>query len=255
MTTPAQAKDDKDGKRIYTRDGVEYLSVTSVIAHLSKPALIPWAVKLTAEAALEDVQRHGVPTGAAASPVGKGRVAEWKRNWRKVRDASADRGSTFHDWAEHYVLGLQPPPPPGLEQECIGFIRCLKENRIEPLSAEATVFNRMHQYAGTCDLFADVGVWGGATAALDIKTGRSTWAETALQLAAYRAGEFIGIPNGPEVDVPNTLAGGVLHVDHGITHLIPYRCGKEEFEVFCHLREVAQWVGNESKTVKDVTYP
>lgn len=262
MTSPAGSVATNDG-RYYERNGERFLSVTNVLDKaLSKPALVPWAVKLTAEKAqqcLDYTVAHGgkLPPRKKVQRIRKGQPVMlevdhdvyWKGEHTRVKDASADRGTLIHDWAEHWVLGHEPDPPAGLEQECLGIIKAFERYEIEPLVAEATVYNRTFRYAGTGDLFAKIGAWGGVVAMLDYKTGKNAWPETALQLAAYRNGEFIGLPDGTDVPVPETQAGGVLHVDFGTTTLIPYRCGAREFEVFKNAVEVAYWAVEEKGTV------
>lgn len=261
MTSPLGSVATSDG-RYYERNGERFLSVTNVLdKSLSKPALVPWAVKLTAEKArqcLDYALAHGQePPRKKVQRIRKGEPVMvevdhdtyWKGEHTRVKDASADRGTIIHDWAENWVLGNEPEPPPGLEQECLGIMRAFERYEIEPVAAEATVYNRTYRYAGTGDLFAKIGAWGGVVAMLDYKTGKNAWPETALQLAAYRNGEFIGLPDGTDVPVPETQAGGVLHVDFGTTTLIPYRCGAREFEVFKHAVEVAYWAVEEKGSV------
>ena len=57
MTNPLGSVATSDG-RYYERNGERFLSVTNIIDKaMSKPALVPWAVKLCAEAALADLHR------------------------------------------------------------------------------------------------------------------------------------------------------------------------------------------------------
>lgn len=252
MTSPLNSKDTDDG-RYYVWNDEQFLSVTNILEKTkNKPALLPWGVKLTAEAAWETIEylqahKGQVPPKPKLQRIVKGnpvmKEVDWPTYWkaqhRKAKDESAERGSIIHDWAERFALGQEPPPPAGLEQECMGIIAAFEKYDIEPIAAEATVYNRTHKYAGTGDLWARVGAWNNAIAMLDYKTGKSAWPETAYQLAAYRNGEFIGLADGSEHEVPATTAGGVLHVDHGTTHLIPYRCGPREFEVFTHMTAAA----------------
>ena len=264
MSGPLNSEITSDG-RYYTWGGEKFLSVTNVLdKSLSKPALVPWAVKLTAEKAKqwgEYVMEHGhEPPRKSVQRIRKGQPVMvevdhdvyWKSEHTRVKNTSADRGTIIHDWAEQWVLGAEPNPPEGLEQECIGIMRAFEKYGIEAEVAECTVYNRAHRYAGTADLIATVGAYGGARMLLDYKTGNNTWPETALQLAAYRFGEFIGLPDGSEIPVPETTGGGVLHVDHGTTTLVPYRCGFSEFETFTHAVAVAYWVVEESKNVMNI---
>ena len=264
MSGPLNSEITSDG-RYYTWGDEKFLSVTNVLDKaLSKPALVPWAVKLTAEKAqqcLDYTLKHGqLPPKKKVQRIRKGQPVMlevehdvyWKGEHTRVKDASADRGTLTHDWAEAWALGLEPDPPAGLEIECIGIIKAFERYGIEVEAAENTVYNRTYRYAGTADLYAKVGAYGGAMFCLDYKTGKNAWPETALQLAPYRFGEFIGLPDGSEVPVPETQGGGVLHVDGGTTTLIPYRCGLDEFEVFTSAVKVAYWVVEQSKSVMNI---
>lgn len=262
MTTPLGSVATDDG-RFYHWNDEKFLSVTNILSKsLAKEALVPWACKLTAIEArktLDYALKHGQEPPLPVESVtktGKEKLVkdwetDWKREHKRVKDSSSVRGNIIHDWAEQWVLGHEPDPPELYVAECLGIMRAFEKYGIEPIAAEATVYNRAHRYAGTGDLFAKVGHWGGAVAMLDYKTGNNVWPETAYQLAAYRFGEFLGLPDGTEAPVPETEAGGVLHVSAEGTLLVPYRCGPREFEVFTHMVAVAFEVVEEMKNVKD----
>src|SRR3990172_181392 len=74
---------------------------------------------------------------------------------------------------------------------------------------EASVFNRTERYAGTLDAIATI---GGRTLVIDVKSGKGVYPETALQLAAYRWAEFVGVPDGSEQPMPPTVGAAVLHL-------------------------------------------
>lgn len=261
MTNPLNSVATDDG-RYYERHGRKFISVTNVIDKaLSKPALLPWAVKLTAEAAMRDFRKMvdddkaeeflriypDTTTKPKANP-----ASEWKRQHKKVKDESAEKGTLIHAWAEGWVLGQEPDPPEGLETECLGIMRAFERYGIEPVVAECTVYSDMHEYAGTCDLFATVKSLGGVLAVLDYKTGKSAWPETALQLAAYRFAEYIGLPDDSDVPVPAAERAGVLHVGHTETKLIPYRADVRDFTAFLGALQAARWVVNDSATAMGV---
>ena len=266
MTTPLGSIATENGRYYEWGDPVErFLSVTNVLDKaMSKPALMPWSNKLVAEKAwqcVEYVLKNGkLPPAPKLQRKVKGQPVMkevdhptyWKAEANKVKDASAARGTLIHDWAEQWVLGAEPDPPEGLELECMGIIKAFDRYEITAEVAECTVFNRAHKYAGTADLIATVGAYGGARMLLDYKTGKNAWPETALQLAAYRFGEFIGLPDGSEVPVPETQGGGVLHVDFGTTTLIPYACGFAQFEVFTNAVKVATWAVEDAKSVMNI---
>lgn len=77
----------------YHLDGRKYVSVTTVLGALAKPALIPWAARTAAEAVLEDPAAYDTVEKAAAVI------------YRK-RDGAADRGSLIHSLAEVTTRGV-----------------------------------------------------------------------------------------------------------------------------------------------------
>lgn len=222
--------------RYYERNGRRYISVTNVLDHVvSKPVLVPWASKVVAEYA------KGHPSAD---------IKEWKKQPKIVKETAAQRGTDIHAWCESYFLNPQLAEanmPAEYEAECYGFIQAVQLHGIVPIAAEATVYSNTFSYAGTNDLFAYVTSLGGGVAQIDIKTGKGIYPEYALQLAAYRYGEFIGLPDGTDVPVPEAERCAILHVDHGVTHLIPVVAGPREFEVFTHAVQLATWLVEEAK--------
>src|SRR5690348_5762134 len=101
-----------------------------------------------------------------------------------------------------------PPIDPDLVPYMAGFQAFLDDFQPEYKAAEFTVYNREHRYAGTADAMAQIGdtLW-----LLDTKTGKDVYGEAALQLAAYRHAEFIGVAEtGDELPMPKVDRCGVL---------------------------------------------
>lgn len=281
MTSPKGAIATDTG-RWYERNGRQYLSVTNAIGQaVGKPAIVPWSNNLTAKMADETMQyvlEHGElpplpPAETVAEKRSKNKTVKdwptyWKREHTKVKEAAGVRGDLFHDWAEAYMLGQRPDVPELPEEihdrhgttlalECAGFVKTVEKYGIEPWGTEATVYSDQYGYAGTGDLWAYItkppswwpdeakeGLW-----CMDHKTSRGVWPETALQLAAYRHGDFIGLPDGTDHPVPPTIGGAVLHVTSQGTELVPYRCGAEEFHAFVGCVQSAFWQSTQSADV------
>lgn len=233
---PAGSVATPDG-RYYERNGRKYISVTNVLDHcISKPVLVPWASKVVAEYA---VAHPGAD------------IKEWKRQPKIVKETSAQRGTDIHAWCEQYFLNPElamDNMPAEYVAECVGFVECIIRNGIVPLAAEATVYSDQHDYAGTNDLFGTCKSMGDIVIGADIKTGKSIYPEYALQLAAYRFADYIGLPDGTDVPVPKVQASAVLHVDHGRTRLVPVRAEMGEFYAFVCLVKGAKWLVEEAKT-------
>lgn len=225
-----------DDGRYYVWKGEKFISVTNVLDKVvSKPVLVPWAAKIVAEY-------------AAAHPTVD--LTEWKRQPAIIKEESAQRGTDIHAWCEQFFLNPElalANIPPEYRKECIGFVKCIEYHGIVPWAAECTGYNRAHGYAGTVDLFGHGRDFG--LSVLDIKTGKGIYAEYGLQLAGYRYSEFIGLPDGTELAVPETVGAYCLHVDGGRTRLIPMKAGPAQFEAFCHAVPLAEHMVQEFKSI------
>src|SRR5262249_28914527 len=85
---------------------------------------------------------------------------------------------------------------------------------------------------------------------LDTKTGKGVYPEVALQLAAYRYAEFIGLPDGSEAKMPTVDGCAVVHLpEAGGYQLLEVRADPEGFTGFLYVRECFRFQEEMSKTV------
>lgn len=196
MTQPKYAKQDKNGRRYYTNPetGKRLPSVTTVLGMMSKPLLVPWAAKVTAQYAVDNWPRLGRLNRDK-------RIQEIKRAHDTIRNDSAELGDTIHEYAESY---LKDEPTPQITDENVSAVGALfawvDEYKPELLGAEVSVWNATYGYAGTFDLLAKI---NGETWLLDYKTGKGLYPEVAMQLAALGKGETIlneGLDKLPKID-------------------------------------------------------
>jgi hypothetical protein len=245
VTNPKAATTQRSGQRFYTWRGERYWSVTTIIGGgVPKPALINWAKKFTAEYAVEHFEAF--KTLIADDPDG---AVEWLKGAAyRDRDRKADLGTLVHAATEAHVLGKPMPQwPPVAKPRMDAFVRFLSDYEPEYVATEASVYNRTERYAGTLDAIADV---RGARYLIDTKTGKGVYPESALQMAAYRYAEFIGLPDGDERDMYPVDACAVLHLsDEGEYELVQVRADTEVFKAFLYVREVFRWTQQTSKTV------
>lgn len=222
MTQPALAKKKGggyDAPRIYSwppqpPHEFEVMSVTSIIGKAwPKPFLLPWAVKVTAQAAVDDMD---IVQLMLAKGNERGAVEHLKgARWRTTNRA-ADRGTIVHKAVEAYVAG-RPWSKEELEHELVearieqdlwrsaagmiaGVMEFLWDKEPEILHSEVTVYSRTHGYAGTTDIIALMALGGAEKkpVIIDFKTSKSIYDDTALQLAAYANADFIGRADGSE---------------------------------------------------------
>lgn len=245
MTNPKGATTDRTG-RFYTWRNERYWSVTTIInGGVPKPALINWAKKFTAEYAVDHFD-------AFATLVNDDRdgAIEWLKGAAyRDRDRKADLGTELHTATEAYILG-KPMPPWSLPVRPImeNFVQFLEDYEPEYMATEASVFSKSERYAGTLDAIADI---GGRRYLIDVKSGKGIYSEIALQLAAYRFAEFIGLPDGSEAPMHKVDACAALHLpaDGRGYELTEVRADEEIHKAFLYVRECFRWTAETSKGV------
>lgn len=153
--------------------------VTSVLGILDKPALMPWAAKMTAEYVIANM-----PEGADKATIE--RIAlEAKGAHTRKKEAGGAIGTVVHKFAEHLFKG-KPAEMPTQEQAIKGVTALqawIKANDVRPIDVEQVIFSRDAYFAGTMDLLAAV---NGRLTLVDLKTSTGIWPEFRLQTAAYR---------------------------------------------------------------------
>lgn len=255
MTQPAQARKRKsyDAQRTYAWPPLpphefEVISVTSAIGGgMPKPYLIGWAAKVTAEAAIDD---HDIIGAMLAKGKSLEAVAHVKGARFADMKAKADRGTIVHAALEAYLAG-KPVDKATVEAQLkearvplamwkstaamiAGLMEFLYDHEPEVYWSESTVYSRQHGYAGTTDLLARMRVGDSLLpVVLDVKTSKSIYDETALQLCAYARADFVGMDDGTEAPLVPTGEP----IEHGIV-VRPTPGGKYEKAVFTLTDEV-----------------
>lgn len=220
----------------YIYETVEYPGVTTALRVLDKPALMTWAAKQTAEAALALIPEgdgqvttldgivHGRPTidpeplVNLIKAVGReGTIAALtaRKNW--TRDEAAALGSAVHAWADDMTNGR---PLPDLSPLALSYARQYAEwwkssgwtLRLSEAVVVAPAVPGAHEgWGGTFDLLARDA--DGRTVLADIKTGSGVYRETILQLAAYGMAPIVS-PMGSQAVYPMVVPDRycVIHV-------------------------------------------
>lgn len=211
---PKNARTDPDtGLRWYTWKGIEYPSVTSIRNLAGMPhKLWQWRDNQVIARAMNEYQTLGrmlreSPPEATATWLRKAASAE--------RDAAANLGTRVHDAA---AAGKSPADVSAdLSPFLQHYRQWLADSGAELVLVERQVFNLTVGYVGTFDAivrFPKTNTYW----MIDLKTGKGTYPEHALQLEAYARGEFIG-----EDDVVDDIATKYLQKVTGraILHLRP----------------------------------
>jgi len=209
---------------VYNIDGEKYVSTTTVLSALAKPALLMWAAKLSAAAVLSDPYTYDTAEKAAAVI-------------NQTKGAAGERGRNLHDLIEKWASGGDLSTFDMDNKYERGFVTFVRAWNPKPLLTECTIVNKTHKYAGRLDLIAEIGA---ETWLVDFKTSKAVWPEMGLQLSAYRNAEFIRCQEGdPLRPMPAVSKTGVV--------LIPgdgnfsFAEVNEPFEVFLALMQVHAW--------------
>lgn len=258
---PPLAGDTPNG-RYYrlTPDGpLVYPSITNVKGIRNSEPLNGWKVKMAGNRALDWVMwlarlhRHDP---AKVGPVldkfldNDNEADRWVRKVKRAHvehaDARAARGSKVHLAVEAILTG-QPITVDAAPEPVDAFRKFAVDFDLHVVEVEATVVNHTHRYAGTGDLLARVGGSAGPLAIVDWKSrgggvsgGRKKpgiFAETALQLAALRYGEFLLRADGTQDPWPRPEIGiAVALGDDGNYYAHQMDVSETVFAQFCAAR-------------------
>jgi hypothetical protein len=213
---PTNARTDRDtGLRFYTWEGVEYPSVTTLrrMAGISF-GLHQWAITQVVNRAVNNVSDLNRMLTSNDDKV-LAAAKTWLRNAaNEERDRAAGIGIRVHAAAaDRITLGKAPAD---IVQYLRQYYDWEDETGFKVHRVESQVFNLSKGYAGSFDLLgedraSDIHV-------VDLKTGKHTYPDHALQGTAYSLGEFVG-----ENDVIDQEATDLLHRANSISllHLRP----------------------------------
>lgn len=194
----------------YTYQGVTYPGVTSIVGVIdkSKPLMV-WASRLTAEAALEqlDTLPDMVRKNGRAGVV---RLLTDQSAWR--RDEAASIGTAIHEFAERVANGDDlGEVPESIRVRVHHYVDWFAASGWRRRITEALVVNPTLGYGGTLDLLAFDEQ--GRTVLADVKSGKSIYPETTLQLLAYGEAELIAPQGSPTAyPMPSVDRYVILHV-------------------------------------------
>lgn len=238
--------------------------ITTIIGVLDKPALVGWAKRETAKAAVRNLSALSGMAAQYPIPDDDDKLGYHPAvNFLKAtpgyqRDAAADIGTRVHAVAEALAKGEKPRVDDDTLAFAEAYVRDFLEPlkpRFHPLYTEAMVYHSggdgiVLPYGGTMDAFCEI---DGTVWLIDYKTNRSgAYPETALQLAGGRYAEFIGRPGDEKrYPIPKVERCGVLWVRPEGAELIEYSVTPQEFQAFTACRLMWHWVNVRSKEVRE----
>jgi hypothetical protein len=222
---------------------------TTVGGGLPKPALLNWAGDATAEYAIDNWD------ALAELPLSE-RLKKMKGGRYEKRDAAANKGTQVHKLAERLIAHEQVTVPDALTgyvEACVNF---LNDFDVRAVHVEAVVYSETHRHVGTTDLIADVLLPdlveydhiprsddGYSRALLDWKTSRSgIFGDVALQLSPYRHSEYLILPDGQVIDMPEVDFCAGIHLRPDGYSFVPLLCDENTYRDFLYVAQVARIV-------------
>lgn len=253
---------ERFASRGYYRDQItgEHLRSVTTINKQGVPneALIYWAGNLTAETAMDNLDR--LNEAAEGSDADRKKAYDWlRRAHTRKKESRGDLGTTVHKLIEAKTLG-EPISQELLDDEewapyIARFEEFVEDFRITFVASEMVVANYTHGFAGTLDdIFYSPLINGGKLMMGDVKSGgelgvKGVYPEAGLQMAAYRHAEYGWLRDGSRTPMPETHGGVVLHLRPEGCWPIPVRCDEVMFAKFLHAKEVAEFTSRTKKTV------
>jgi hypothetical protein len=234
--------EDANGERV---PGVTTLAGNG----LPKPALLNWAGDATAEYAVDRWDE------LSALPLSE-RLKKIKGGRYEKRDAAANKGTAIHKLAERLIAGEKVTVPDALTGYVRSCVQFLDDFDLRAVHVEAVVYSETRRHVGTLDLIADVLLpdapeydhiprddSGYSRGLLDWKTSRSgIFGDVALQLAPYRHSEFMVLPSGEVIDMPDVDFCAGIHLRADGYTLVPLLCDENTYRDFLYVKEVARIV-------------
>jgi hypothetical protein len=231
-----------------------YPSVTSVLRVMHKPAIEADLKREVARHAVADL-RSGELARMIATEGDEEAIKQLAAKGTLKRDAAATFGTLVH------AMVADAPQSPqeasgALEtpQEALPYLEAWyrflgRSEGLEVISSEHAIFNLTEGYAGTYDFLAR---WHckdheSCRWLFDVKSGKQSYGDWALQLEGYRHGEFVSLPNDP-VRYPMPWADhvAVLHLrpdkysDTGY-RILEYVTGNRDWVAFLAALNLYQW--------------
>jgi len=172
-----KGKDDKRSQRrggFYWIDDTPYVTVTTAMKSIAKPALRYWFGKCVWEAmvidpGLSQQEALAAPWKKSKTAMGRGTmVHEIVETWKDTEEFLGEVATIYRPYAD-------------------AFKKWIKDYDVKVIMNEKSVISEKYRFAGTFDLFVTLGE-DKRPMIVDIKTGKGVYDEVFIQLSAYHKG-------------------------------------------------------------------
>jgi hypothetical protein len=230
------------------------VSVTTALKALDKSGpLVGWATRETAAAAIRNLDA----LQAMVHESGPEAAQKWLQTKPGyIKDTAADSGSRVHLLAEAIANGQEISEDDKQNPKVRQYLRFVAEWQPRFVGVEMMVVNFTEAYAGTGDIWAWLPTgsqppsFANELWLLDIKTGKGTYPDMALQLAALHNAEWTGAPDRDELEPsPKATRFGILHLQDDGYELLEYQVTPEDYQTFLSIKNAHTWLEDRAKSV------
>lgn len=248
----------KDTQRWYRNNstGTEVPGVSAIVNMMPKEALTPWAAKLAAEYAVDNINEV---REMLSEKDGRFKAIDKIKNASSRFSANAaQEGTTVHHYAETiaYAVKNKTKPkadrmPSGIMPYLKNYARFLKEFDVEPVMIETVIWNETIGYAGRIDMACILHSISEDLVIVDTKSGASgVWDSVSLQQTAYRYAETYWDEETDTLHpMPEIKGAYALWLRPEGFALIPVDTTEMELEQFKRLRGSLEWKRTRAKKV------
>lgn len=266
---PVNSETNAEGSRWYIHPvtGERFISVTTVLSHIAKFGLVPWAAKLSATAAFDRlpmlVRASRMPLcNSTKTDDACGLCRDCLTYWladrhNQVRDDAADLGIKLHDAAESDALfgeGIH------IDEDVLPFVEQFRRWRTayqpEFLASEMTVISRKWGYGGTLDAILRIAAMPKQLAHLnelpccaDWKSSKSVDIAKGWQVVAYSNADAVLLPDGTELPMPEIKGGLIVHIRPERVQMREVYLTDANFQSFIHMLRVVEGLSAGLNTV------
>lgn len=232
MTSPPLARETDSGREyVNFKTGEVAPSITTVMKSMANPNVEAWKLRQAADYA-----------NLYWDEMGDWHPAQRKEAMIGAHEAYSGEksalGTLVHEICEALIKGNPVAIPKEASSYVAQFGRFIMEKKPRFILSEFTVWSRTLEYAGTADFLAEI---GGKMVLCDIKTGKGTYPDYGLQLAALKYADFLVTPACEEKDMPKVDELALLHLRPRGWKLIPIRRELACFKAFCAARDLFWW--------------
>lgn len=264
MTDPKWARDTERG-RYYTdpAGGPPLISVTNALSSIAKPALVPWAAGLTADAVIADP----IATARRARTEPTALRRELVAVSREYTERAQNLGTRIHLRAVSLVLNTPHPYDPEVEPYAVQLAAWFRLWRVDferdVIAIETTVMHRHYGYAGTGDLWLWLPTgryrrrqsWLIDYKSSAKKPATTVYDEQPLQLAALRHAPEWLLPDDTSEPAPRVHRTALLNLRPRSHRFIEVPSGREQFRAFLGAMRTARYLHDDAPSSYPAVLP